>query len=146
MLLRLEEISIIESKKKIITSIVRISTQIVWVQWIINLIRIMKTRKSTTLNTARKKTYSRSKLNLQRFENANTKLFNTTFFQAKKENKEAKEYYKKLSTRLEIECRILFPLSFFGFLVCYIVYYYFITDDSTTVMQGMTPYDEFAQE
>ena len=67
-------------------------------------------------------------------------------FQAKKENKEAKEYYKKLSTRLEIECRILFPLSFFGFLVCYIVYYYFITDDSTTVMQGMTPYDEFAQE
>ncbi|CBY14487.1 unnamed protein product [Oikopleura dioica] len=65
---------------------------------------------------------------------------------AKKENKEAKEYYKKLSTRLEIECRILFPLSFFGFLVCYIVYYYFITDDSTTVMQGMTPYDEFAEE
>lgn len=68
------------------------------------------------------------------------------FFQAKKENKEAQEYYKKLSTRLEIECRILFPLSFFGFLVCYIVYYYFITDDSATVMQGMTPYDEFAEE
>ncbi|CAG5110093.1 Oidioi.mRNA.OKI2018_I69.chr2.g4533.t1.cds [Oikopleura dioica] len=65
---------------------------------------------------------------------------------AKKENKEAQEYYKKLSTKLEIECRILFPLSFFGFLICYIVYYYYITDDSVEVMQGMTAYNETADE
>ena len=47
----------------------------------------------------------------------------------------------RLSTRLEVECRILFPLTFLGFCICYWIYYCHIMDESDTVMDGVLLYE-----
>ena len=46
----------------------------------------------------------------------------------------------RLSQRLEVECRILFPLTFMGFCLCYWIYYCHIMDESEAIMQNVTMY------
>ena len=46
----------------------------------------------------------------------------------------------RLSQRLEVECRILFPLTFMGFCLCYWIYYCHIMDESEAIMENVTMY------
>ena len=48
--------------------------------------------------------------------------------------------YFRLSQRLEVECRILFPLTFMGFCLCYWIYYCHIMDESEAIMENVTMY------